>query len=150
MLSLVIADDDARSRARLGNLLLEAGYDVLTTDSAAQVLEVILKNKNVARVLILGRQVGGLSAADLLPVLNRCKSDLKVILVSEDVSLPVLRCLRRDGIFYHLLKSPGGEDREELQQVVACAFRKLSVGQGVVRGERRALTREPQWEGSRP
>ena len=59
MLSLLIADDDASARAMLGNLLLEAGYDVLTTDSAAQVLEVILKNKNVARVLILGRQVGG-------------------------------------------------------------------------------------------
>ena len=150
MLSLLIADDDASARAMLGNLLLEAGYDVLTTDSAAQVLEVILKNKNVARVLILGRQVGGLSAADLLPVLNKCKSDLKVILASEDVSLPVMRCLRRDGIFYHLLKSPGGEDREELQQVVECAFRKLGVEQGVAGGERRSLIQEPQLEGRRP
>ena len=148
MLGLLIADDDARSRAKLGNLLLDAGYDVLTTDSAAQVLEVILKN--VARVLILGKQVDGLSAADLLPILNKCKADLKVILVSEDVSLPVMRCLRRDGIFYYMLKSPGGEDQEELRQVVECAFRKLEGGQGVLGGELKSLNREPQWEGRRP
>ena len=148
MLGLLIADDDARSRARLANLLLESGYDVLTTDSAAQVLEVILKK--VARVLIIGRQVGGLSTADLLPVLNKCKSDLKVILVSEDVSLPVMRCLRRDGIFYHLLTSQEDEDQDELQQVVECAFRKLGVDQDIAEGERRASVREPQREGRRP
>ena len=127
MLGLLIADDDTRSRARLGSVLLEAGYDVLTTDSASQVLEVILKK--VAHVLIIGKQVDGLSATDLLPVLTKCKTDLKVILVSEDVSLPVMRRLRRDGIFYHLLRSPEGEDPEELREVVRCAFRNLEQRQ---------------------
>ena len=145
MLGLLIADDDARSRAQLGNLLLEAGYDVLTTDSAAQVLEVILKD--VAQVLILGRQVGGLSTEDLLPVLNQCKSDLKVVLVSEDVSMPVMRRLRRDGIFYYMLRSPGGEDQEELRQVVECAFRKLEAGRALPGAGHGREAHEPHWEG---
>ncbi len=134
MLGLLIADDDAGSRARLGSLLLQSGYDVLTTDSAAQVLDVILKN--VAQVVILGKQVDGLSTAELLPLLNKCKANLKVILVSEDVSLPVMRRLRRDGIFYYMLRSTGGEDQEELRQAVECAFRKIQAaefGQGAWR-----------------
>lgn len=148
MLGLLIADDDGSSRARLGNLLLEAGYDVLTTDSAAQVVDVILKN--VAQVLILGTQVDGLSSAELLPVLNKCTSNLKVIIVSEEVSLPVMRRLRREGIFYYLLKSVGGEDREELRQVVECAFRKLEAGERVDGGWRRASSPETHGEGRRP
>lgn len=128
MLGLLIADDDARARTRLAGLLREDGYDVLTTDSAAQVIDVILKN--VARVVILGTQVGGLSVADLLPILNKCKAGLKVIIASEEVSLPILRRLRQEGIFYHLLKSFAEEDQGELRQVVECAFEDLRSAVG--------------------
>ncbi len=128
MLGLLIADDDARARTRLAGLLRADGYDVLIADSAAQVIEVILKN--VARVVILGSQVGGLSAADLLPVLNRCRAGLKIILASEEVSLPILRRLRQEGIFYHLLQSLGEEEPGELRQVVECAFENLRSAAG--------------------
>jgi DNA-binding NtrC family response regulator len=126
MLGLLIADDDVSSRVRLTNLLLEAGYDVLTTDSAANVIEGILKD--MAKVVILGGQVGGLAVADLLPVLKKCKADLKVIIASEEASLPMLRKLRREGIFYHLVKPLNLDDWEEVQQVVRCAFENLKNG----------------------
>jgi DNA-binding NtrC family response regulator len=127
MLGLLIADDDVSSRVRLASFLTEAGYDVLTTDSAANVIEGILKN--MAKVVILGGQIGGLAVADLLPILKKCKADLKVIIASEEASLPVLRKLRREGIFYHLVKPLNLEDWEEVQQVVRCAFENLKSGE---------------------
>ncbi len=123
MLGLLIADDDAASRARLRSLLVDAGYDVLVTDSAAQVVDIILKN--VAKVVILGNNVDGLSVAQLLPVLRKCRSDLKIIIASEEIPLSGMRRLRREGIFYHILKPVGREDVDEVRQVVECAFRKL-------------------------
>jgi len=123
MLGLLIADDDASSRARLQGLLADAGYDVLVTGSAAQVVDVILKN--VAKVVILGNNIDGLSVADLLPVLHKCRSDLKIIIASEEIPLSGMRRLRREGIFYHILKPVGQEDRDEVRQVVECAFRKV-------------------------
>ncbi len=123
MLALLIADDDAASRIRLATLLIEEGYDVITTDSAASAIEGILKD--VAKVVILGGKLGGLSASELLPVLKKCKSDLKVIIVSEETPLPVVRRLRKEGIFYYLMKPLSADDREEVRQVVQCAFRNL-------------------------
>ncbi len=125
MLALLIADDDASSRIRLANLLMEEGYDVITTDSAASAIEGILKD--VAKVVILGSKLSGLSAGDLLPVLKKCKSDLKVIIIGDETPLPVVRRLRQEGIFYYLMKPLGAEDREEVRQAVQCAFEKLKT-----------------------
>ncbi len=123
MLALLIADDDVSSRMKLSGLLTEAGYDVFTTRSCAQAIDVILKN--VAKVLILGGRIDGVSALDLLPVLKSCSSELKVIIASEEIAAPELRRLRDEGIFYYLMKSVGSDDREEIMSVVECAFRGL-------------------------
>jgi DNA-binding NtrC family response regulator len=126
MLALIIADDDITAKVKLSNLLTEAGYDVFTTKSAAQTIEVILKN--VAKVLILGSRIDGVAAEDLLPILKSCSSKIKVILASEGISAPVLRRLRDEGIFYYFLKPVVSEDREEVRSVVECAFRELETG----------------------
>ncbi|MDW7712343.1 MAG: response regulator [Deferrisomatales bacterium] len=120
MLGLLIADDDAGSRIRLAELLRQDGYDVVTTHSAAHAIEGVLKD--LARVVILGSSVDGLSATQLLPVLKKCKADLKVIIASEEPPLDVVRRLRREGIFYYLVKPLGSEDGDEVRQVVQCAF----------------------------
>jgi DNA-binding NtrC family response regulator len=125
MLALIIADDDIHARTKLSNLLVEAGYDVFTTTSAAQTIEVILKN--VAKVLILGGRIDGVSALDLIPILKSCSSKIKVILASEGVSAPVLRRLREEGIFYYFLKPVESGDKEEVRSVVECAFRELDM-----------------------
>lgn len=123
MLALIIADDDVQTRTKLSHLLTEAGYDVFTTTSAAQTIDVILKN--VAKVLILGGRIDGVSALDLIPILKSCSSKIQVILASEEVSAPVLRRLREEGIFYYFLKPVVSEDKEEVRSVVECAFREL-------------------------
>ncbi|MBE0618260.1 MAG: response regulator [Proteobacteria bacterium] len=123
MFGLLIADDDAGSRARLAELLREEGYDVVSTGSAAHAIEGVLKDG--ARVAILGASVDGLAVTQLLPVLKKCKTDLKVIIASEEPPLAVLRRLRREGIFYYLVKPLGFEDGDEVRQVVQCAFENL-------------------------
>lgn len=125
MFGLLIADDDTSSRIRLANLLLDEGYEVRTTSSAARVIDEILKN--LAKVVILGSRIGGLAATELLPILKKCKPDVKVIVASEETSLPAARRLRREGIFYHLVKPVSAEDREEVRQVVQCAFENLKA-----------------------
>jgi len=46
------------------------------------------------------------------------------VVVASDISPPLTRKLRKEGIFYHLLKPVLPEDREELKQVVACALKR--------------------------
>ncbi len=125
MLGLLIADDDAAARERMGEWLRAEGYDVVSTDSAAHTIEGVLKD--AARVVILGGRVDGLAMTELLPVLKKCNAALKVIIASEEPPLGVLRRLRKEGIFYFLVKPLGTEDTEEVRQVVQCAFENLRV-----------------------
>lgn len=132
MFGLLIADDDTANRTRLAGLLEEEGYEVVSTDSVAHVVEGILKN--AAKVVILGGKIGGFAVTEILPILKRCQGDIRVIVASEETSLPLLRRLRREGIFYHLLKPLSTDDWEEVRQVVQCAFENC-------RRETTALTR---------
>jgi DNA-binding NtrC family response regulator len=117
---ILIADENRESRIVMANLFIEAGYNVTVTTTAAGVLQGILKK--TANVLLLGSSFDELAAVELVPLLKKCCRNLNIILVSNEASLPVIRKLRNEGIFYHLLKPVLPEDREELKQVVACAF----------------------------
>jgi DNA-binding NtrC family response regulator len=117
---IMIADENRESRIVMANLCIEAGYNVTVTTTAAGVLQGILKK--TARVILLGSSFDELAAVELIPLLKKCCRNLTIILVSNEASLPVIRKLRNEGIFYHLLKPVLPEDREELKQVVACAF----------------------------
>ena len=124
MLGLLIADEDVDCRKQMAELFIEAGYDVIVTTSAANALNGILKK--TAQVVLLGSGFDNLTAADLIPLLKRCNSKLSIILVATDASLPLIRKLRSEGIFYHALKPVSGEDREEIRQVVQCAFQRCN------------------------
>ncbi len=121
MNSILIADENRESRKVMADLCTEAGYDVTVTTSAAGVLHGILKK--TARVILLGSSFDELAAVELLPLLKKCCRNLTVILVSNEASLPVIRRLRNEGIYYHLLKPVVPEDCKELMQVVDCAFK---------------------------
>lgn len=73
-------------------------------------------------MLLLGNSFDELAATELIPLFKKCYRNLVIILVSNEVSLPVMRKLRSEGIFYHLLKPVKPEDREELKQALKCAF----------------------------
>ena len=120
MRSVLIADENMETRKVMADLCVEAGYQVTVTTTAAGMLQGIIKKSS--RVLLLGNSFDELAAAELIPLLKKCCRSLIIILVSNEVSLPAMRKLRSEGIFYHLLKPVKAEDREELKQALQCAF----------------------------
>lgn len=125
MLGLLIAVGDIYCRKQMAELFVEAGYNVIVPNSAANALCGILKN--TAQVVLIGSGFDGLTAADMIPLLKRCNRKLSIILVADDPSPALIRKLRREGIFYHALKPVSGEDREEIRQAVQCAFQRLNA-----------------------
>jgi len=118
---ILIADKDTEVRKEVADIFLEAGYRVETTDSAVHVLCNILEKQTP--VVLLGSDFDNkVTSADLIHLLKRCNRRLAIILVSDEASLPVVRKIRKEGIFYHALKPSSPEDKEEIRQVVGCAF----------------------------
>ncbi|MFH1524103.1 MAG: response regulator [Chloroflexota bacterium] len=124
MLGLLIADKDAASRKQMAELLSEAGYDVIVTDSAASAIDNVLKK--TAQVLLLGTELDEFTSGDLVPLLKQCNRKLMIILVADDAPLPLMRKLRKEGIFYHALRPAEPEDEEEIRQAVRCAMLNLT------------------------
>ncbi len=127
MLGLLIADEDLDCRKQMAEFFIEAGYNVIVTNSAANALYGILKK--TAQVVLLGTKFDELTAAEIIPLLKQCNRNLTIILVAANPSLPLIRKLRNEGIFYHALKPVNAEDREELRQAVQCAFESLRSDQ---------------------
>lgn len=123
MMELLIADGNSESRKKLAQLFIGAGYSVSVTASAAAALDGLLK-KNV-QVVVLGDQLGELQAIELIPLLKRCRPDASIILVAEELPLPLLRKARAAGIFYHALPLRHSDDAAEILQAVRCAFETL-------------------------
>lgn len=124
MLGLLIADESIDARKEMAELFIEAGYNVIVTNSAANALYGILKK--TAQVVLLGSQVDELTATDLIPILKKCDRKVTIILVCDELSPSLVRKIRKEGIFYHALKPVLPEDREEIRQVVKCAFESLA------------------------
>jgi DNA-binding NtrC family response regulator len=121
---VLIADRDSATRRQLSRLFNEAGYQVRTTDSAAEVLVEILKRET--RVVLLGSAFDEpVTAAELIPLLKSCCRELVIILVADDTSLPILRRIRQEGIFYHALRPTESQGREDLRQALECAYKNV-------------------------
>lgn len=119
---LLIADRDKDGRKQLADYFSKAGYQVVETDSAAQVLLDTFKKE--AQVVLLSGEFDEIPAADLIPIIKKCNRHLTIILVSNEESLPQIRKLRQEGIFYHALKPVDAAGKEELKLAVQCAFAK--------------------------
>lgn len=126
MRMLLIADEDVQSRDSMTQLFGDTEYEVVAAHSVDVVMRDVLKKE--AQVLLLGSTFDEMSAGDLIPILKKCNQNLTIILVSNEESLPLLRKLRREGIFYHALKPSALEDKEELLQAVKCAFENVTDG----------------------
>ena len=124
MLELLIADKDMGTRRRMANLLIEAGYDVMVTDSASKTIDGVRKNK--AQVVLLGGELGEFTFVELVPLLKRCNRKLTIVLIADDTPLPMIRKVREAGIFYHALRPTESEGEEEIRQVVKCAVENLA------------------------
>jgi len=107
MSRLLVADKDMIACRQIADILIAAGYDVTVTDSAIGTMENVLHNN--AQVLLLGTELEELRSAELLPLLKRCNRHLAIILVTDETSLPLMRRLRKEGIFYHALRPAESE-----------------------------------------
>ncbi len=121
---LLIADEDVQTRDNMTQLFGDTEYQVVAADSVDVVMRDVLKRE--AQVILLGNAFDNMPAGDLIPILKKCNQNLTIILVSNEESLPLLRKLRREGIFYHALKPADLQDREELLQAVRCAFENVN------------------------
>ncbi|WP_052464965.1 response regulator [Geoalkalibacter subterraneus] len=117
---LMIADKDPQGRRQLANIFSTAGYQVVETDSAAGVLLDIFKKD--AQVVLLSGDLEEIPSAELISIIKKCNKNMTIILVSNEQSLPLIRKVRKEGIFYHALKPSSAEDQEELKLAVQCAF----------------------------
>ncbi len=120
MQELLIAEKDPATRQQMAEHLIKEGYAVTVTDSIPNTLSTILKK--VTRVILLGAKFDELPTLDLIDLLKKCNQKLAIILVADELPLPLLRKVRSSGIFYHALKPSGPEDVEEICQAVRCAF----------------------------
>lgn len=117
---LLIADKDEETSSQIAGFFSGSEYSVIEADSVDVVLRDVLKRE--AKVVLLGSEFDGLSAMKIIPLLKRCNQDLTIILISNEESPALIRRFRREGIFYHALKPVNSDDREEIRQVVQCAF----------------------------
>ena len=120
--SILIADKDTNYLREISEYFKEAGYAVATTDSAVSVMCDILK-KHVPVLLLGGDFDKKIGLPHLLQLLKKCNRHLAVIMVSDEESLPMMRTIRQEGIFYHALRPVTEEDREEIKQAVDCALK---------------------------
>ena len=118
---ILVADNDSEVRKQMADSFREAGYDVETTDSAVHVFCTVLE-KQIPVVLLGSGFDKKMALADLVRLLKKCNRHLTIILVSDDESLPVIRTVRQEGIFYHALKPSSQDDTEEIHAAVECAF----------------------------
>ncbi len=123
MLRLLVADKNVNARKEIASILIEAGYDVMVTDSAMKAMQNVLNNN--VQILLLGSELEEMNSAELLPMLKQCNRKLAVILVADETPLALMRKVRKLGIFYHALRPFESEGREEIRQVVKCAINNL-------------------------
>lgn len=119
--NLLIVDNDKKSRSNLRTLFENTHYGVDTTSSAAYAIAKIVQGNDP--IVILGDKFEEtINVADVVALMKRCNHNLKIILISDDSSLELLRKMREDGIFYHAFKPHDQEDNEELISAVQSAI----------------------------
>lgn len=129
MSEILIMDNDATVRGQMAELLVENGYDVIVSKNAASGLGGVIKR--LIQIVVLGGEVDGIAAAELIPILKKCNPRISIILISGEIPLAVMQKVRREGIFYHVLKPIMDEDKEEIRKVMDCAFLKTMSDRGV-------------------
>lgn len=124
---LLVAGKDKALCERIAGIFAGSEYRVTVTSSASEAAADVLEG--TARVVLIGDELDGCRAGEIVPLLKKCNPDLGIILVSGDAPVPLLRKLRREGIFYHALQPTDADGVEELREAVRCAFGSLSTGE---------------------
>jgi DNA-binding NtrC family response regulator len=121
---ILVADKDTEFLREVTDHFSEAGYHVETTNSAVRVISSILEKQTP--VVLLGSDFDKkINLLELVRLLKKCNRHLAVILVSDEASLPVVKRIRKEGIFYYALRPVTPEDTNEIKNAVECALRAV-------------------------
>ena len=135
---VLVGSTDESWVEELREKLEQGGYRV---EVARLVSEVIRRARNGAvEVLIVGDELEGVRASELVSLVKGIEGGVQVIVVSTEESLGVVRRLRGAGIFYQAMKPV---DMEELKSAVGCAFEKVERERAWEEGFFRVLTPSP-------
>ncbi|SDZ97689.1 Response regulator receiver domain-containing protein [Desulfuromusa kysingii] len=124
MQGLLIANKNQGSREQLASLFNASDYQVTTVDAVANALEGII-NKDI-QVVVIDGHYDEQNIVKLIPLLKKCNRNISIILVSDEMPIEMERRIRKEGIFYHALKTVGEDNGEEIRQVVSYAFKKYA------------------------
>lgn len=119
---ILVADKDTEFLREVADHFSDAGYHVETTNSAVRVISNILEKQTP--VVLLGSDFDKkINLLELVRLLKKCNRHLAVILVSDEASLPIVKRIRQEGIFYYALRPVSPEDTNEIKQAVECALK---------------------------
>lgn len=119
---ILVADKDTAFLREVADHFSDAGYHVETTDSTVRVISNILEKQTP--VVLLGSDFDKkINLLELVRLLKKCNRHLAVILVSDEASLPIVKRIRKEGIFYYALRPITPEDTDEIKHAVACALK---------------------------
>lgn len=122
MKGLLIANRNRDARERLAARFDQNEYRITQADSVANALEGIV-NKEI-QVVVVDGSCDQHNVAKLIPLMKKCNRNISIVLVSDEMPIDLIRRVRKEGIFYHALKSEGVENIEEVYQAVCYAFKK--------------------------
>lgn len=119
---ILVADKDTEFLREVADHFSDAGYHVETTNSAVRVISNILEKQTP--VVLLGSDFDKkINLLELVRLLKKCNRHLAVILVSDEASLPIVKRIRQEGIFYYALRPVSPENTNEIKQAVECALK---------------------------
>lgn len=124
MFQILLADGNSEYRAGLARLLEKDGYYIRVADSIQGTLDVLRRKQ--AQVVVIGPELEGLQAADLIPLLKAANRKAAIVLVADDPTPLLARRIRQAGIFYHALRPASPQDATDIVQAVQCAYASLT------------------------
>ena len=114
---ILVADKDTAFLREVADHFSDAGYHVETTNSAVHVISNILEKQTP--VVLLGSDFDKkINLLELVRLLKKCNRHLAVILVSDEASLPIVKRIRQEGVFYYALRPVTPEDTNEIKQSI--------------------------------
>ncbi len=140
MNGLLIANKNREVREQLAGLFDKNEYQITKADSVANALEGII-NKEI-QVVVIDGHYDEQNIVKLIPLLKKCNRNISIILVSNEMPIELERRIRKEGIFYHALKTVGEDNREEIYQAVSYAFKKYeenTTNQAVAKKREKAM-----------
>ena len=119
---ILVADKDTAFLREVTEHFIDAGYQVETTNSAVHVISTILEKQTP--VVLLGSDFDKkLNLLELVGFLKKCNRHLAIILVSDKATLPLVKRIREEGVFYYARRPLRPVDGDDIKQAVKCAFK---------------------------